>query len=77
LDPIYQGARIPFSDGTTAKYTRLERPHLVFGNSKKGQLRGDPTHLVCSAQYGDGTNPGSGAKNDDACYTLVMPVKQK
>ena len=75
--PAGQGAHVPFDDGTTVKFTRLERPHLIFGNSKGGQLRGDPTHLICSAQYGTGTNPGSGAQNDDACYTLVIPINQK
>lgn len=72
--PTGQGATIHFTDGTTTKYTRLERPHLSFGRKKN--LKGDPTHLICSAQYGTGTNPGTGAKNDDQCYTLIQPVNQ-
>ena len=75
--PEGQGAKIRFDDGSITKFTRLERPHLVFANNKHGQLRGDPTHLVNSAQYGEGTNPGAGAHNDDACYTLVIPVNTK
>ena len=64
-----------FTDGVTTKYTRLERPHLIFAGGKA--LRGDPIYLINSAQYGTGTNPGTGAKNDDACYTLIQPVNQK
>ena len=72
-----QGAKIRFDDGSVTKFTRLERPHLVFANNIHGQLQGDPTHLVNSAQYGLGTDPRSSAHNDDACYTLVIPVNQK
>jgi hypothetical protein len=61
-------------EGTTEKYTRLERPHLAFAGKL---LKGDPTYLITSAQYGNGTNPGTGAKNDDATYTLMQPVNQK
>ncbi|GMI10708.1 hypothetical protein TrVE_jg2349 [Triparma verrucosa] len=69
---IGQGASIDFDDGTTYKFTRLERPHLLFYNV--GELKGDPTHIINSAQYGRGTDPGTGANNDDACYTLVRPI---
>lgn len=72
--PEGQGAKIHFTDGTTVKFTRLERPHLSFGPKKT--LQGDPTHLICSAQYGTGTNPGTGANNDDQCFTLIQPVNQ-
>ena len=71
--PQGQGAIVPFTDGTSTRFTRLERPHLVF---KTNALRGDPIYLTNSAQYGNGTNPGAGANNDDACYTLVRPVQQ-
>ena len=71
--PQGQGADITFTDGITTKFTRLERPHLVF---KGAQLVGDPIYLTNSAQYGTGTNPGSGANNDDQCYTLVQPINQ-
>ena len=72
-DAFAEGATIHFTDGTSNTFTRLERPHLIFANSA-GTLRGDPTHLINSAQYGRGTNPGTGANNDDACYTLIQPV---
>ena len=49
--PEGQGARISFADGSTRTFTRLERPHLIFAHSKDGKLRGDPTHLINSAQY--------------------------
>jgi len=71
--PEGQGATIDFSDGTSVKFTRVERPHLVFASK---QFRGDPIFLTNSAQYGMGTNPGTGANNDDACYTLVQPINQ-
>ena len=71
--PEGQGAKVNFTDGTTSKFTRLERPHLVF---KTNLLVGDPIYVTNSAQYGNGTNPGTGAKNDDACYTIVRPVNQ-
>ena len=31
-------------------------------------------YVTHAAQYGNGTNPGNGAHNDDASYTLVLPV---
>jgi len=68
-----QGTLITFQDGSTIKFTRVERPHFVFSGR---QLRGDPIYITNSAQYGMGTDPGSGSKNDDACYTLVQPIKQ-
>ena len=71
--PAGQGARVPFADGTTRRFTRLERAHLLFAPTAKG-LRGEPTHLSNAAQYGSGTNPGTGANNDDATYTLVRPI---
>lgn len=74
--PEGQGARITFEDGSTRTFTRLERPHLIFANSKYGKLQGDPTHLINSAQYGNGTDPGTGANNDDACYTLIRRTVQ-
>eukprot|EP01060_Flectonema_neradi_P031101 TRINITY_DN4634_c2_g1_i1.p1 TRINITY_DN4634_c2_g1~~TRINITY_DN4634_c2_g1_i1.p1 ORF type:complete len:504 (+),score=109.13 TRINITY_DN4634_c2_g1_i1:53-1513(+) len=71
--PEGQGAHVKFTDGTTRKFTRLERPHLIF---KSNQLIGDPIYITHSAQYGNGTNPGTGAHNDDACYTIVRPIQQ-
>eukprot|EP01061_Rhynchopus_euleeides_P007663 TRINITY_DN16728_c0_g1_i4.p1 TRINITY_DN16728_c0_g1~~TRINITY_DN16728_c0_g1_i4.p1 ORF type:complete len:493 (+),score=142.54 TRINITY_DN16728_c0_g1_i4:79-1557(+) len=71
--PEGQGAHVNFTDGSTVKFTRLERPHLVF---KSDKLVGDPIYVTTSAQYGNGTNPGEGAQNDDACYTLSRPVNQ-
>ena len=71
--PAGQGAHISFQDGTTRTFTRLERPHLIFADSE--QLKGDPTHLINSAQYGNGTDPGTGAKNDDACYTIIRSIR--
>ena len=41
-----------------------------------GALRGDPTHLLNAAQYGDGTDPGTGANNDDAAFTIIRPINQ-
>jgi hypothetical protein len=67
---------VHFTDGTSQDYTRLERPHLAFAGAKPN-MRGDPTHLINSAQYGRGTNPGTGAQNDDQCMTLIQPVNQK
>lgn len=58
-------------NGEEVKFTRVERPHLVFAGQ---QLKGDPIYITNAAQYGMGTNPGTGANNDDACFTLVMPV---
>lgn len=72
--PEGQGAKITFTDGSVVKFTRLERPHLAF---KTNQMVGDPIYLINSAQYGNGTNPGSASHNDDACYTLIRPVGEK
>ena len=72
--PEGQGAKIEFTDGVTNRFTRLERPHLIF---QTNQMKGDPVYLINSAQYGNGTNPGSASLNDDACYTLVRPINQK
>jgi len=71
--PEGQGATVHFTDGSASKFTRLERPHLAFTGN---ELRGDPTYLINSAQYGTGTDPGTGADNDDQCFTLIQPVNQ-
>merc|ERR1712192_82023 len=71
--PQGQGATIHFADNTAVRFTRVERPHLIFPGR---ELRGDPVFLITSAQYGTGTDPGTGAQNDDACYTLIQPVQQ-
>lgn len=72
--PQGQGATVHFTDGSMEKFTRLERPHLIF---KTNLMVGDPIFLVNSAQYGNGTNPGTGSHNDDACLTLIQPVNQE
>jgi len=72
--PEGQGATIEFTDGTRTKFTRLERPHLVF---KTNEMVGDPIYLTNSAQYGNGTDPRTSAHNDDACYTLIRPISQE
>lgn len=40
-------------------------------SSSVTQFIGDPIYITNAAQYGMGTNPGVGADNDDATYTLV------
>ena len=60
--PAGQGATVAFDDGTRVPFTRLERPHLIFAANADGALRGDPTHLINAAQYGTGTDPGTGAE---------------
>eukprot|EP01065_Artemidia_motanka_P041135 TRINITY_DN5279_c2_g1_i1.p1 TRINITY_DN5279_c2_g1~~TRINITY_DN5279_c2_g1_i1.p1 ORF type:complete len:514 (+),score=143.63 TRINITY_DN5279_c2_g1_i1:56-1543(+) len=63
-----QGNVVTFKDGSTFRYTRRERPHLIFDAS------GEISALSTSAQYGTGTNPGIPGDNGDACYTLVQPT---
>ena len=60
--------KVEFSDGTSFNFFRRERPELRTNSA------GDPTHLICAAQYGNGTDPGTGAHNDDATFTLIQPV---
>ena len=75
--PQGRGGVVDFDDGTSFAFTRLERPHLLFeGKRGMGALRGDPTHLLNAAQYGDGTDPGTGANNDDAAFTIIRPINQ-
>ena len=45
--PAGQGQNVTFADGFTAKFTRLERPHLIFASNA---LAGDPIYLINSAQ---------------------------
>ena len=63
-----QGDVVQFTDGTSFRFTRRERPHLVFRED------GTISHLTSAAQYGDGKIPGQIGDNGDACYTLVQPV---
>ena len=63
-----QGDLVEFEDGTSVRFTRRERPHLVF------RADGTISHLTSAAQYGVGTNPGQAGDNGDACFTLVQPV---
>lgn len=72
--PEGQGALITFADGSSQLFTRVERPHFVFEGR---EFRGDPICITNAAQYGLGTNPGAGANNDDASYTLVMPIARE
>ena len=72
--PAGQGALVNFTDGGSFRFTRVERPHLVFAGT---QLRGDPIYLVTSAQYGTSTQAGTSEKNNDACFTMVQPVRRE
>ena len=56
---------VAFSDGGVYTFTRIERPHLIFG----AENRLGPTHLTTGAQFGDAIYPGG-----DACYTLLQPI---
>ena len=62
---------VEFTDGSSYIFSRRERPHLVFGDSR------DPfriSALTTGVQYGTGSPvalPG-----EDACYTLYQPVAQ-
>eukprot|EP00947_MAST-08B_sp_MAST-8B-sp1_P001928 g1928.t1 len=67
-----QGDVVHFTDGSSFRFTRRERPHLVIDEKTKRI-----THLICAAQYGDGSNPGTGNDNGDASYTLIQPVRQE
>lgn len=75
--PADQGGEVVFADGSTERFTRLERPHLILKSSsfeEGARLRGEPTFLINSAQYGMGTDPGASAQHDDACYTIIRPI---
>ncbi|GAB5353066.1 hypothetical protein AAMO2058_000006500 [Amorphochlora amoebiformis] len=63
-----RGDVVHYKDGTSFRFTRRERPHFIIDE------KGRPTHLVTAAQYGTGKNPGGGANNDDACYTLIQQL---
>jgi hypothetical protein len=67
--PQGQGAKIQFTDGVTTKFTRLERPHLVF---KTNEMVGDPIYLTNSAQYGDSTNPEGASANGTYVRALAQ-----
>ena len=69
--PTGQGAKVNFTDGSVTKFTRLERPHLIFATN---QMVGDPIYLINAAQYGTGT--ATGGTNGDACYTLIQPINR-
>lgn len=62
---------VEFVDGSEYYFSRRERPHLVFGDAK------DPykiTALTTGVQYGSAA-PRS-IPGQDACYTLLQPVRQ-
>ena len=71
--PEGRGSLVPFVDGPSVRFTRVERPHLVFAG---GRLRGDPTHLVASAQYGAGVSASTDSRNDDGTCTIILPVRR-
>ena len=64
-----RGDVVQWKGGGSFRFTRRERPHLVF------DADGRITHITNAAQYGTAQTPGGGA-NGDACYTLVQPVAQ-
>ena len=64
-----QGDIVAFKGGGSFRFTRRERPHLVFRED------GTISHLATAAQYGLGKNPGEAANNGDASFTLVQPVQ--
>lgn len=64
-----RGNVVEYDDGTTFRFTRRERPHLILDDE------GNPTHLITAAQYGTGTDPGTTGDNGDASYTLVQEIK--
>ena len=71
--PNGRGARISFEDGSSVRLTRFERPSFIFAGN---DLRGDPTHLVASAQYGEGLRAGtSDAENNDGSCTMILPIR--
>jgi hypothetical protein len=72
--PLSRGSTIAFDDGSSTKFTRVERPHFIFAGD---QLQGDPTHVVTAVQYGMGASAGTDALNDDGTYTVVLPVQSR
>jgi hypothetical protein len=69
------GALLHFTDGSSFRFTRFERPHLVLGGqdlTKPYTLQGDPAYLSNAAQYG--LVKGGAPNNGDACYTTVFPT---
>jgi hypothetical protein len=65
-----QGNIVNFTDGTAFRFTRRERPHLIFHSKNKSI-----SHLINAAQYGTGKNPGVHGDNGDASYTFIQPVR--
>lgn len=57
---------VKFTDGGVYTFSRMERPHLIFGDPTRPF---DPTHITTGVQYGDGVSVGG-----DACYTLLQPI---
>lgn len=66
---VDQGNVVHFMDGSAFRFTRRERPHLIFHANQS------ISHLITAAQYGEGKNPGARGDNGDASYTLVQPVR--
>ena len=56
---------VAFVDGGSFTFSRMERPHLIFGNPSAPY---DPTHLTTGVQF------GSGELGSDACMTLLQPT---
>lgn len=72
--PSGRGVRVAFDDGSSARFTRFERPHLIFAGR---ELRGDPTHLIAAAQYGSGESAGTDARSDDGTCTIIIPIAKR
>ena len=64
-----RGNVVTYADGHTFRFTRRERPHLIFADD------GSPSHLITAAQYGTGSNPGATGDNGDASFTLVQAIR--
>lgn len=56
---------VAFADGGSFTFSRMERPHFVFGDGGRPY---DPTHLTVGVQF------GAGDLGSDACYTLLVPT---
>mmetsp|Transcript_30149 Transcript_30149/g.48396 ORF Transcript_30149/g.48396 Transcript_30149/m.48396 type:complete len:108 (+) Transcript_30149:409-732(+) len=69
-DPLdrKRGNVVTYKDGSTFRFTRRERPHLILDE------HGNPTHLITAAQYGTGKIPTEVGDNGDASYTMIQEI---